>query len=60
MDLASPYIWAKPGWPAFTFRQDALTGPLGRARLAQGIVLGLAHALALERHPQILQDMLVG
>ena len=60
MNLASPYIWAKPGWPVFTLRQDALTGPLGRARLAQGTVQGLAHALGLERHPEILQDIWVG
>jgi Fic family protein len=60
MGVASPYIWAKPGWPVFTLRQDALTGPLGRARLAQGTVLGLAHALGLERHPEILQDIWVG
>jgi hypothetical protein len=49
MNAASPNR-AKPGWPVFTLRQDALTGPLGRARLAQGAVLGLAHALSLERH----------
>ena len=59
MDPDSPYIWAKPGWPAFTVRQDALTEPLGRARLAQGTVLGLAHGLGLERHPEILQDIWV-
>lgn len=59
MTAATPYIWAKPGWPAFTVRQDALTGPLGRARLAQGTVLGLAHALGLEHHPEILQDIWV-
>ena len=51
MNAASPNR-AKPGWPVFTLRQDALTGPLGRARLAQGTVLGLAHALGLERHPE--------
>src|SRR5665647_2783933 len=59
MDADSPYLWAKPGWPVFTLRQDALTGPLGRARLAQGTVLGLAHALGLERHPEIIQDIWV-
>src|SRR5258707_908276 len=59
MDV-SRYIWAKPGWPGFTFRQDALTGPLSRARLAQGTVLGLAHAIGLASHPGILQDIWVG
>ena len=53
------YIWTQPGWPVFTFRQDALTQPLGRARLAQGTVLGLAHALGLLRHPEILHDIWV-
>lgn len=53
------YIWAQPDWPAFTFRQDALTEPLSRARLAQGTVLGLAHALGLVRHPEILHDIWV-
>lgn len=53
------YIWARPGWPAFTFRHDALTEPLSRARLAQGTVLGLAHALGLVRHPEILHDIWV-
>ena len=57
MDHSPAYIWAQPGWPVFTLRQDALTGPLSRARLAQGTVLGLAHALGLERHPEILQDI---
>lgn len=59
MDV-SRYIWAKPGWPAFRVRQDALTGPLSRARLAQGTVLGLAHAIGLADHPGILQDIWVG
>lgn len=53
------YIWAAHGWPALTFRQDILTGPLSRARLAQGTVLGLAHALGLDRHPEIVHDIWV-
>ena len=57
MNAAYPYIWAKPGWPAFTVRQDALTGPLSRARLAQGTVIGLAHALGLAQHPEVLQNI---
>ena len=61
MAVSTPsYIWAQPGWPAFTFRQDALAEPLGRARLAQGKVLGLAHALGLDSHPEIVQDIWVG
>ncbi|OGA03123.1 MAG: hypothetical protein A3H35_15980 [Betaproteobacteria bacterium RIFCSPLOWO2_02_FULL_62_17] len=59
MDPTPPYIWAKPGWPVLTFRQEALTGPLSRARFAQGTVLGLAHALGLEHHAEILQDIWV-
>jgi len=57
--VVPPYIWALPGWPGFTFRQDALAEPLSRARLAQGTVLGLAHALGLVRHPEILHDIWV-
>ena len=61
MPVSTPsYIWAQPDWPAFTFRQDALAEPLGRARLAQGKVLGLAHALGLDSHPEIVQDIWVG
>ena len=58
MDV-SAYIWSKSGWPAFTFREEALTGPLGSARLAQGTVLGLAHAIGLSSHPAILEDIWV-
>lgn len=58
MDV-SPYIWAKPGWPAFNVHQDALTGPLSRARLAQGTLLGLAHAIGLAGNPEILEDIWV-
>lgn len=59
MDV-SRYIWARPGWPVFSFRQAALTGPLGRARLAQGTVLGLAQAIGLVDRPGILEDIWVG
>ena len=59
MDV-SPYIWVAPGWPALTFRQDALTGPLSRARLAQGTLSGLAQAIGLQSHPEILHDIWVG
>ncbi|MFM9970610.1 MAG: Fic family protein [Burkholderiales bacterium] len=57
MDPSTVYIWGKPGWPAFTLRHEALTEPLARARLAQGTALGLAHALGLERHPEIIQNI---
>jgi Fic family protein len=56
---SSKYIWAQPGWPNFTVRAEALAEPLGRARLAQGIVLGLAHALGLESHPEIVHEIWV-
>ncbi len=56
----SRYIWAQPGWPAFRYRQEALAGALGNARLAQGTVLGLAHAIGLSSHPGILEDIWVG
>ena len=60
--LANPlskYIWAQPGWPALTVREQALTGPLSRGRLAQGVVQGLAHALGLVQQPEILHDIWV-
>jgi Fic family protein len=53
------YIWAQPGWPDFTVRAEALAEPLGSARLAQGTVLGLAHALGLESHPEIVHEIWV-
>lgn len=59
MDVPA-YIWSRPTWPSFTFRAEALTGPLGNARLAQGTVLGLAHAIGLQEHPGILEDIWVG
>ena len=55
----TPYIWAKPGWPVFTFRENALAVPLSRARLAQGKVLGLAHGIGLTHYPEVLQDIWV-
>ena len=57
---ALPYIWTQTDWPDFVVRQAALTGPLARARLAQGIVLGLSRAIGLSRHPEILHDIWVG
>lgn len=54
------YVWSQPGWPAFTFSQAALTDTLGRARLAQGTVHGLAQAIGLAHHPEILHDIWVG
>ena len=54
------YIWAQPSWPDFTVRAEALAEPLGHARLAQGTVLGLAHALGLESHPEIVHEIWVG
>lgn len=61
MDVSSSsYIWSNPGWPLFTFRKEALTGPLGNARLAQGTVLGLAHAIGLASHPGIVEEIWIG
>ncbi len=57
---APKYVWAQPGWPDFTVRAEALAEPLGRARLAQGTVLGLAQALGLESHPEIVHEIWVG
>lgn len=34
------YVWQSPGWPAFRWDEGRLAGPLGRARLAQGRLLG--------------------
>lgn len=52
----SKYIWAQPGWPDLTARAEALTESLGNARLAPGTVPGLAHALGLESHPEIVHE----
>lgn len=57
--ISLKYIWAQPGWPDFLVRTEALAEPLGRARLAQGTVLGLAHALGLESHPEIVHEIWV-
>ncbi len=57
MKPTSRYIWEQPDWPAFTFRRAELAEPLSRARLAQGTLQGLAHALGLEHHPEVLQDI---
>ena len=60
MVIFPSYVWTQPGWPAFTFSQAALTDALGRARLAQGTVHGLAQAIGLAHHPEILHDIWVG
>ena len=60
MATSSLYVWSQPDWPAFTFSQAALTDALGRARLAQGTVHGLAQAIGLAHHPEILHDIWVG
>ena len=53
------YIWSQPGWPALTFDQAALTDALSRARLAQGMGHGLAQAIGLAHHPEIVHDIWV-
>ena len=39
------YLWQASGWPALTWDANAVTAPLGQARLAQGAMLGLAGGL---------------
>ena len=60
MAVSPSYVWSRPDWPAFIFSQAALTDALGRARLAQGTVHGLAQAIGLAHHPEILHDIWVG
>lgn len=39
------WIWDDDDWPSFRFDASALTGPLARARLAEGRVLGAVQSL---------------
>ena len=41
------YLWQASGWPALTWDANAVTAPLGKARLAQGAMLGLAGGLGM-------------
>jgi len=53
MDPASRSIGAKPGRPVLMLRQDALTGPLSRARLADlraDVVTGLYGPIDLAKY----------
>ena len=47
--MASPsqrkWIWQLPGWPQFTWDIEALVGPLGRVRRAQGEMSAIAKLL---------------
>ena len=45
--MADPHlwIWQDPAWPGLTWRPDVISPLLGRARLAQGKVLGAARLL---------------
>ncbi len=54
------YLWSQPEWPVFTFQQEALVEPIGRARRAQGISLGIAQAIGLARRADILHEIWVG
>lgn len=42
------YIWQRPEWPAFTWDQSALAGPLGQVSRAQGRLLGKMEALGFD------------
>lgn len=44
----------------FTWDAARVGETLGRARLAQGTVLGMAQAIGLEDHPEVLRDIWVG
>jgi len=52
------YIWQEPDWPHFRWQSDLLLGPLGKARLRQGKLLGemsgLGFNLGLETRCEIL------
>lgn len=41
------YLWQTPAWPGLNWDANALTAPLGRARVAQGRMLGLAAGLGM-------------
>lgn len=45
METHPIWIWQQPDWPRFCWNEARLAGPLSRARLAQGKVLGAARFL---------------
>lgn len=53
------WIWQDPAWPGLTWRPDALTPLLGRARLAQGKVLGAARLLDVQLTLEAVSAILV-
>jgi Fic family protein len=48
--MLTRYVWQAPDWPRFRWDQGSLAGPLSRARLAQGRVLGKVAALGFDLH----------
>lgn len=54
------WIWEHTDWPAFRWREAEISPVLGRARLAQGRILGAASlldpALTLDAHASILVE----
>ncbi len=50
------YVWQRSGWPVFRWDGNALLGPLGRARQAQGKLLGLAEDTGVELQGELLVE----
>ncbi len=59
MPNAPQWIWQQPDWPKFIFDMKALAPVLGRARGAQGHILGKAQALGLANLGAALADIWV-
>ena len=53
------YIWQHPAWPALTFDVAALTQDLSNARLEQGKLLGLLHAIGIASGQEIARELWV-
>lgn len=54
------WIWQHADWPRFTYREPDLIGVLGRARLAQGLLLGKARALGFANLGNAMLDIWSG
>ncbi len=53
------YIWQHADWPNFYWKSDRLINALGRARLAQGKLLGKIHALGMRSEQEVRAEILV-
>jgi Fic family protein len=55
-----PYVWQRKGWPEWRWQDTRLIGPLARARLYQGRLLGkiagLGFELGLEVRAEVLAE----